>query len=480
MVVDSERLIVELEAAHLIRALSEPEPTFIFNHVLVQESAYQSLLLKGRREYHRLIAAAFEQEYADRLDEYSPTLAFHYWRGEDWRQAADYARRAGARAMRVYGLREAIGYYAQALQALDRIPDAAGEDICDVILGWADAAFGFEPFPKLLEHLERAEQIARQLGDKRRLAMLLLMIGKVHVASGHASRAEAQLAECFALATELGDDRLAVIPSHFMGMATQTSDPHGALNWFDRAVELARKYNDIDTLAYALGAKAMVEARLGEDVACRRNMQESLELVPSIQSPMADSDVHLFAGWSYLDLGDNRRAVEYARLGVDKALSADNMECACFAFACLGFGHLRTHQTGEAVQAFEEAVRRSKISGAEEAALMGQMGLGMVQFSSGHPEAVQDVENALAHARDIGDEFVGALLSQTLGEMYLERGEVQTCITFLTDALQFYRRHGMRPYLSRALELLATALERQGDREKANQARAERAELKQI
>src|SRR3990172_3000099 len=161
MVVDSERLIVELEAAHLIRALSEPEPTFIFNHVLVQESAYQSLLLKGRREYHRLIAAAFEQEYADRLDEYSPTLAFHYWRGEDWRKAADYARRAGARAMRVYGLREAIGDYAQALQALDRIPDGAGEDICDVILGWPEAAFGFEPFPKLLEQLERAEHIAR-------------------------------------------------------------------------------------------------------------------------------------------------------------------------------------------------------------------------------------------------------------------------------------------------------------------------------
>jgi tetratricopeptide (TPR) repeat protein len=221
----------------------------------------------------------------------------------------------------------------------------------------------------------------------------------------------------------------------------------------------------------------MVEARLGEVKTCRRNIQEALQLVPSIRSPVADSDVHLFVGWSYLDLGENRQAVEYARLGVVKALSADNMECACSAFACLGFGHLRIDQIGEAIRAFEEAVRRSKISGAEEIALLGQMGLGLAQFLTGRPEAIQETENALAHAREIGEEYVGALLSQTLGEMYLARGEVQDSIARLTDALQFYRRHQMRPYLSRTLELLADAFERQGEREKANQARSDREAL---
>ncbi len=466
-------MLDELIGRHLIRRTTEPDLVFIFNHVLVQETAYQSLLLKDRREYHRLIAAAFEQEQTQGQTDYSPTLAFHFWHGEDWRKALQYSRRAGEHALRVYGLREAIGYYAQALQCLERLPDAAEHEICDVILGWSEAAFGFEPFPKLLEKLERAERIARRQGDKRRLATILHMIGRVHVAAGHGSLAGAPLAECFALATELGDDRLAMIPAFFMGMANHAREPHRALDWFDQAIDLAQKYDDADTLAYALGAKAMVQARLGEFGDAQKHIHEALQLVPRIRSPMADSDVHLFVSWAYLDIGDNPRALEYAQLGVEKALAADNMECACTAFACLGFGHLRADQVSEAMEAFHEAIRRSETSGAEEAALLGRMGLGMAEFYTGRPEATRDVEDALARAREIGEEYVGALLSQTLGEMYLQRGEVDISVARLTDAVPFFRRHGLRPYLTHTLELLVTALEQQGDWDKATQARAE-------
>ncbi len=182
-----ELALRELEDAHLIHSILDLEPMYLFNHVLMQDAAYQSLLLKDRRALHLQIAAAFEHTYESRLDMYTPALVYHYARGEDWSKTAHYARRAGERAMQVYALREAIGYYAQALQALQRIPDASGEDLCDVIVGWSQAAFGFEPLPKLLEELTGAEDWARRLEDKRRLAMALLMIGKVHIASGHPS-----------------------------------------------------------------------------------------------------------------------------------------------------------------------------------------------------------------------------------------------------------------------------------------------------
>ncbi len=474
---DLRLLLQDLQAAHLIHPSGEPESTFLFNHVLMQETAYHSLLVKGRRELHRQVAAAFEQAYASRLDEYVPTLAYHYWHGEDWPRAAQLARRAGERALQVYALREAMGYYAQALSALDRIPNASGEDTCDVILGWAEAAFGFEPYAKQFEQLGRAEQTARRLGDKRRLALILHTIGKVHVAAGHPFRATAPLVECFALVTELGDEKLSVIPTFYMGVATYDSDPRRALGWFDRAIELARRYGDVDIEAYALSLKAMVEARLGEASDCRRDLDQAFQLVPNIKSPMCNSDVHLFSAWAFLDLGDIRQGLEYAKRGVNKAVSADNLECACVAFACLGFGHLRAEELSEAVQAFEEAIRRSRYSGAEPAEILGEMGLGMTRFMSGHPEGIPQIEDALAHAHRIGEEFIGALLGQTLGELYLQRGDIELAISRLGDALEYFRRHQMRPYLARSLELLANAFERQGERDKAKQARAEKANV---
>ncbi len=470
-------VLQELQAAHLIHATVESEPTFLFNHVLMQETAYHSLLVKGRRELHRQVAAAFEQAYADRLEDHVPTLAYHCWLAEDWPRAAEYARQAGERALRVYALREAIRYYAQALQALDRVPEAAGQVICDVILGWAQAAFGFEPYPRLLERLERAERIARQLGDKRRLAMTLLAIGKVHVAAGHGSRAEAPLVECFALATELGDDQLAVIPTFGMGMVTMDSDPRRALAFFQRAAELARQYNDIDIEANALSMQALVEGRLGEASACRQSLEQALRSIGQGTSPVTAADVYLGAAWAWLDLGEVRQALKYAKQSVEKAVSVDNMECACLGFACLGFGHLRVEQMAEAVQAFEEAIRRSKISGAEEAQVLGESGLGMVRFYSGHPEGIQDIENTLSHARRIGNEYAGALLAQTLGEIYLQRGDMLQAETRLGEALDYYRRHRMRLYLARTLELVANVFEQEGERDKASKARTERAEL---
>ncbi len=468
-------LLNELESEHLIRSLVETEPTFFFSHILVQETAYRSMLVKGRREYHRLIAAAIEREYAHSPDDHCPMLAYHYWQAEDWGKAAEYARRAGERALRVYGLREALGFYRQALDALARVPNPSGADICDAILGWAEAAYGFEPYAKQLEQLARAEKIAREMGDQRRLAMILHSTGKVNIASGYAFDATPAFVECFALATQLGDERLSVMPTFSMGMATFDADPHRAVEWFARAIELARKYQDVDIEAYALSAKAMVEARLGQVGASTSDLREASALIPQIKSPMCDSDVHLFSAFAWLDLQDAERGLEYAKLGVEKAVSAANVQCACSAYACLGLAHLRAEQLGDAASAFQEAIRRSKISGAEESEIMGEMGLGMIQFFTGQPEGIRQIEDALEHAQKIGEQHLSAALSQTLGELYLAQGQTERAIAALDTALEYYRRHQMRPYLSRALELLADAYERQGQTDKANAARAERA-----
>lgn len=468
--------LLTLQDARLVHPSIDEESTFLFKHVLVQETAYQSVLVKRRRELHQLVAAAFEHEFATRVDDYVPTLAYHYWHAEDWQRAAQYARRAGERAFRLFALREAIGYFARALDSLDRLPDPDPGETCDVILGWTEAAFGFEPLPKILLQLARAEQLARQLGDKRRLAIALHMIGKVKVAAGHPTQAGAALAECYELATELGDEQLAALPTFSMGMAAIDTDPRQSLSYFDKAVELARKIRDVDIEAYALSAKAMALSRLGEAMDCRDSIEQALRVVDRVKSPMTDSDVHLYSAWAYLDLGYADLGLDQAKLGVQKAISADNLECACFGFACLGFCYLRSEEMNEAAKAFEEAVRRSRISGAEEAQVMGESGLGMVHFFSGQPGGMEEITTALEHARNTGKEFPTALLSQTLGEIWLDRGEIERALAFLNGAEGYYRRNSMRPYLARTLELIAKARERQGDTEKAVQARREAAE----
>jgi class 3 adenylate cyclase len=55
-----------------------PQSTYLFKHALTQEVAYNSLLLKRRKEIHEEIGKAIEVLYPDRLEEHCELLAYHY------------------------------------------------------------------------------------------------------------------------------------------------------------------------------------------------------------------------------------------------------------------------------------------------------------------------------------------------------------------------------------------------------------------
>ena len=85
--------LLDLQRLELIYEKSLfPELAYIFKHALIQEVAYNSLLLKRRKDIHERIAHAIEELYPDRLEEFYEMLAYHYARGEDLRRPATTSR----------------------------------------------------------------------------------------------------------------------------------------------------------------------------------------------------------------------------------------------------------------------------------------------------------------------------------------------------------------------------------------------------
>jgi predicted ATPase len=73
-------LLREREFVRVLR--TQPQPEYSFKHVLIQEAAYEGLLLRRRRELHLKVAAAIEQLHPDRLEEVYGLLAYHYTKAE--------------------------------------------------------------------------------------------------------------------------------------------------------------------------------------------------------------------------------------------------------------------------------------------------------------------------------------------------------------------------------------------------------------
>jgi ABC-type oligopeptide transport system substrate-binding subunit/class 3 adenylate cyclase len=111
--------LLALQREEMIRERARiPELEYIFKHQLTREAAYNGLLRRERRTFHRQVGEALEQLYPDRVEEQLGLLAYHWERTGDAEKAAEYLLRAGDQARILYAHREAIDFYQRALPLL--------------------------------------------------------------------------------------------------------------------------------------------------------------------------------------------------------------------------------------------------------------------------------------------------------------------------------------------------------------------------
>jgi class 3 adenylate cyclase/tetratricopeptide (TPR) repeat protein len=105
--------LAEIERANLT-VLDTPEPdlSYLFKHVIIQEAAYNLMLLSQRRRLHRSVA-----EWYERSDGGDLALLAHHWRLADVPdKAIGYLEQAGALALREGAYAEAVRFFTTLLE----------------------------------------------------------------------------------------------------------------------------------------------------------------------------------------------------------------------------------------------------------------------------------------------------------------------------------------------------------------------------
>ena len=114
---DVDQRLEQLRAAQLIQSrMRMGELEHIFRHALVQEAAYESNLLKHRKQLHLAVAQSIERIFGDRLSEFYGILAYHYGKAESLDTAEAWLTKAGEEAIKSSASNEALYYYQEALK----------------------------------------------------------------------------------------------------------------------------------------------------------------------------------------------------------------------------------------------------------------------------------------------------------------------------------------------------------------------------
>ncbi len=150
-----------------------PQAVYEFQHALIQDAAYKSLLRSRRQQLHALIAETMQQRFPEQVELEPEVLAHHFTKAGIIEQAVVFWHRAGDKSIEHSSNKEAIGHICKGVDLVRTLDESPQRDKMEVglLLALGPALIAVEGFaaPRVIEAYDRARELCRKLGDTSRL-----------------------------------------------------------------------------------------------------------------------------------------------------------------------------------------------------------------------------------------------------------------------------------------------------------------------
>jgi class 3 adenylate cyclase/tetratricopeptide (TPR) repeat protein len=361
---DIEHCLSHLQRSELVRELGRgTEQEYTFTHMLIQQVAYETLLRRQRRTYHRRVANSIEQLYADRLEEYYERLAFHYANAEDWPLALKYhikfatqaqLRYANAKATEHYqraweivrlghagdketecllyeaqanldllagAFQQAIANYRAALDLAHEVPDRAR-----ILRKLGNVCQALGNYDEGVAYLHRGLDLSDTIGRGPELASLYVSLGQIYHRQGENERATELGLLALEIFEEIVDQRGTALASNLLGITYWAmGDLDTARSYLEKSLLTHASLGDVHGLAASYNNLGRVLADQGQLKRAMSNFQQSQQLCMEIghQHGLATALSHLSELYQRLGQTEEAWACQeqafeiYNRIGFD-------------------------------------------------------------------------------------------------------------------------------------------------------------------
>ncbi|MBI4400728.1 MAG: tetratricopeptide repeat protein [Nitrospirae bacterium] len=503
-------LLPELERRGLVMSLDEAGTRWAFRQPLMQETCYETLMLRDRRILHAKTAQALA-ELAGGFQAVSPELlAHHYERAEHWAAAAEANQRAGDRAGELYLNAEAIQRYERALEAVNRVKTPSAKEIQIAACAHAGAArmhLRVGAYPFAIEHAKKMRTRAAQSEDRseadRLIALACIHTGRtdeaerlllgvlaeprdgptasgvnvsVHVLydlaelchrAGRTDEALERLRQCRSVAgshESLVTIQADMLEGRILHAAGRFAD---ASRLYARAYEGTERVGSLSERARASNSLGNAARDQGKYALARDHFTKALEYWERTGDVECIAGARNNLGNLAMSQGDFEAAREHHRQSLAVCSEIRNVQGAALAQANL------------AILAIEEGDGRGAVAAAKEAIVtLGDSGnvllrglvsvvLGEGHLECGEAPAAQTILNQVLNDFDESLHplaVAGAL--RGLGRVALLQGSYSQALTLLDHAIEIYERIERAQEAARAGLYRAEALWRSGEKER--------------
>jgi len=300
------------------------EDEYGFRHALVREVAYEQIPKSERAEKHR--AAAEWIESLGRTEDHAEMLAHHYEAALDYARAS--GQNAGIFAERARAALHAAGDRAFALNAIlqaarfyERAVELSPEDDRAGLLLRYGRALSLAADDRCTDVLQRAAAALLTAGDREAAAEAHAFLTETLQAQGQRDRAYEHIEQALALVRETPPSpakaRVLTESSRLLAIGGQAGE---AIAIAREAFEMAEALGLIELAARALNNVGLGRSRLGDYPGAIADLERSIELAVSVNSPEAGRGYHNLVTplWHVGELQRSVRAVEEGLLVVER------------------------------------------------------------------------------------------------------------------------------------------------------------------
>jgi class 3 adenylate cyclase/tetratricopeptide (TPR) repeat protein len=472
-----------------------PELEYIFKHALIQEVAYNSLLLKKRKAIHRKIGGVIEKLYPERIEENCEALAYHYGRSDNKDKALEYLVLANRKTAQVCAINEAREYFDEIMNILDKLPDNRKNKELRINL-LVNQAYVFEllwEYPKYHGFLSSYEAVAVELENQDLTGKFYARLGHCEFWNGKMDKTIQASTRAIELFKATGNFENAVYAYANLVLSYWCLGDYGlALKHGEMVIRMLDTAYDPFRYVWTLSEISLVYSCLGRWDSAVENCQKAL----GIAEEYSNNSLISFAAWCisvvYSRKGDLPRAVEYGNLAFEKASTPSDR---ILSQAALGWTLCRSGEPGNGIdhlkqvlkvyqvtscvpteiaariyfgegywlagefekaeQMLEKALNLAELSKMSYEIAWSHRLLGEIALGTSPARATPHFEQSIGMLQEIKAENELALAYAGYGRLHRQQGQFAQAREYLTKALEVFERLGTLVEPDRVREIMA-------------------------
>ena len=465
-----------IEADLITRDGLPPQATYLFNHALIQDSAYQSLLKTTREQFHQRIAGVLVERFPEVAETQPEVLAQHFTAAGFARQAVGYWEKAGQRAAERAAHAEAIRHIRAGIELCPRIREDTARNSLEVrlqvLLGLSITASSGYAVPQVGEAYQRARELCDLLGNTADQYPVLRNLCTFYIVRDELNSAKEYAERCLRLGLETDRADYVIEGYNILGYAlSYMGELKKGTEFLEKAVEEyhSRKGKRLtygtaqDPAVASFCLLALNRWMLGDSTQAAQYKQKALELAEDLKQPFVLAYAHCYVAMYHNLLCEFSSAAHHAGVTLEISQRHGFLAWLSWGSLQLAIASGRMGGGGEAIAQLTQTLAMQEMAGAEIAMSYFLGGLAEVYRVAGRvEEALNIVEKAIHHADRHGERWYESALYRMRGELRAlkEPGAPQAAEADFSRAIKMAQDQGAKLLeLQGALRLYALCLD---------------------